>query len=69
MIWSVLGGIFFGLLGIFLFLRPDLVWKITEEWKSYRADGPSNVYCLSMKVGGAAFAVLGIAMILLPFAS
>lgn len=26
------------------FLRPDFVWKLTGEWKSYRADEPSEFY-------------------------
>ncbi len=28
----------------FYFLKPDLIWKITEEGKSYRADEPSDLY-------------------------
>ena len=31
-------------LGMFIFLKPGLVWKLTEEWKSYRADEPSEFY-------------------------
>ena len=54
--WTVLGGILLLALGIFMFFRPDLVWKLTERWKSYRADEPS-----------AAFALVGLAALLLPF--
>ena len=42
--WTVLGGILLLALGIFMFFRPDLVWKLTERWKSYRADEPSDLY-------------------------
>ena len=40
MLWSVGGGILIFALGIFIFLKPDLVWKLTEEWKSYHTDEP-----------------------------
>lgn len=44
MLCSICGGIIFFVFGIFIFLKPDLMWKITEEWKSYRADEPSDLY-------------------------
>ena len=52
---------------IFIFLKPDLVWKLTEEWKSYRADEPSEFYLKVAKIGGISFALFGIIMITLPF--
>ncbi len=66
MLEFVCGGIIFLALGIFFFLKPDLVWKLTEEWKSYRADEPSELYLISTKFGGILFALLGAIMILLP---
>ena len=67
MLWAVLGGIIFFVLGIFIFLKTDVVWKITEQWKSYDADEPSDLYLKSTKAGGALFMLLGIAMAALPF--
>ncbi len=67
MLWSICGGIIILGLGIFIFLKPRLVWKLTEEWKSYRADEPSDLYLKSTKVGGALFALFGVIMIILPF--
>ena len=49
------------------FLKPDLVWKLTEAWKSYRADEPSELYLKTTKIGGILFALLGVVMIILPF--
>lgn len=49
MLWCICGGIIFFALGIFIFLKPDLIWKITEEWKSYSADEPSELYIKSTK--------------------
>lgn len=67
MIWSVSGGVMIFALGMFIFWRPDLVWKLTEEWKSYRADEPSEFYLKVTRIGGILFALFGIIMIALPF--
>lgn len=67
MLWSICGGILFGAYGLFIFLRPDLLWRLTEQWKSYRADEPSELYVKTVRIGGAGFVILGIAMIVLPF--
>ncbi|MFR7831620.1 MAG: DUF6199 family natural product biosynthesis protein [Blautia wexlerae] len=34
---------------MFIFLKPGLIWKLTEEWKSYRADEPSEFYLKATK--------------------
>ena len=65
MLECVCGGIIFLGLGMFIFLKPHLVWKLTEEWKSYRADEPSDIYLTSTKFGGILFALLGAIMIML----
>ena len=67
MLWSIGGGIIIFALGMFIFLKPGLVWKLTEEWKSYRADEPSELYLKCAKIGGISFALFGIIMIILPF--
>jgi len=66
MLWSISGGVIILVLGVFIFLKPDLVWKLTEAWKSYRADEPSEFYLKATKIGGALFALFGIIMIMLP---
>ena len=65
--WTVLAGVVFVALGVFLFVRPDLLWNWTERWKSYRADEPSDLYVKSTKFGGVAFALLGVVISVLPF--
>lgn len=67
MFWMAIVGVVFLLLGVLAFLRPDLIWKVTEQWKSYRADEPSDLYVLSTKVGGVLLALVGIAAIVVPF--
>lgn len=66
MLWSICGGIIILALGVFVFLNPHLVWKLTEEWKSYHADEPSDLYLKSTRIGGVLFALFGVIMIILP---
>lgn len=67
MIWAVIGGIIFIAIGIFLFLKPDLVWELTESWKSYYADAPSDTYLKITKISGIFYALFGVVTIILPF--
>lgn len=67
MFWCIGGGIFFFALGMFLFLKADLVWKLTEEWKSYCADEPSEFYLKVTQISGILLALFGIVVMILPF--
>ena len=63
--WSIGGGIIIFALGMFIFLKPGLIWKLTEEWKSYRADEPSEFY-LKTTNRWYSICLFGIIMIMLP---
>ena len=63
--WVVFAGIVLIGIGAFLFCKPDLIWKLTEEWKSTRADWPSDFYLESTKFGGVLFMLCGIVAIVL----
>lgn len=67
MLFSVLGGMIVFALGMFIFLKPNLVWKLREEWKSSRADEPSELYLKTTKIHGILYALIGMFMIILPF--
>ena len=67
MLKAIFGGLVFVALGAFLFLKPDLYWRLTERWKSYYADGPSDIYIRSTKLGGVLFALIGVAFIIAYF--
>ncbi len=45
--WYPFGCIAFIVGGILIFLKPEWLWALTEQWKSYAADGPSDFYILS----------------------
>ena len=38
--WYPFGCIAFIVGGILIFLKPEWLWALTEQWKSYAADGP-----------------------------
>ncbi len=63
MLQVIIGGAAFIILGLVFFLKPALVWKLTEQWKSYGADCPSELYIKSSKFGGVILVLLGIAMV------
>lgn len=67
MLKVILCGLVFIALGSFLFLKPDLYWRLTERWKSYYADEPSDIYIRSTKLGGVLFALIGVAIIIAYF--
>ena len=52
---------------MFLFWKADLVWKLTEEWKSYCADEPSEFYLKVTPISGILLALFGIVVMILPF--
>ncbi len=65
--WYMLAaGLLMLLIGAFLFSKPQLLWELTEKWKSYYSDEPSDFYLKSTKFGGICFAVAGLAMIIAP---
>ncbi len=59
-IYITLGVVVFICIGLFLFFQPVLFWKITEQWKSYDATEPSELFIKSTKFGGIAF--IGVAV-------
>lgn len=65
MFWYILATIFMTFLGIGIFLKPTLMWNLTERWKSYRADEPSNLYLISTKFGGILIASIGLILTIL----
>ena len=65
MFWAICIGIIIFAIGMFYFLKTDLLWKLTEEWKSDRADEPSELYLIDTKISGILFALFGIIIIIL----
>lgn len=60
--WKILLAIVCIVAGLFMAVKPDTVWEITESWKSKGADGPTDQYRRRVRGAGiflaAAMAVL-----------
>ena len=53
-----IAGIILCLIGLVLTAKPTLVWKLTESWKTEKADAPSGKYLTVLRiVSGAALGV------------
>lgn len=64
---TILLGLFLMICGIFLLWKPDLVWELTERWKTSDSDGPSNLYLVSTRIGGGICILVGATGLILLF--
>lgn len=64
--WSIVLGVVCILIGLFLFLKPQWFWALTERWKSYRAEEPSDFYKTTTRIGGIFFIAMGVVFAFLP---
>ena len=53
------------LLGLFLVIKPDWVYYISESWKSNFNSEPSNLYLVSTKIGGLIVLIIGLVLLIL----
>lgn len=60
-------GIIFIIWGITMFIKPHLLFKITESWKYYSPAEPSDLYIFNAKVGGVFVTLAGIASVVVFF--
>lgn len=59
MIQCIVLGMIIVIVDILIFLKPDLIWELTEKWKSYRADEPSDFYLKKHKVWWNSIYIVG----------
>ena len=57
---SVVGGLFLSVIGIFMLLSPQGVWKATERWQLIKAAGDSPVFMMVLRAVGAVMTVVGL---------
>lgn len=58
-------GILLIVIGILMVFKSGVIWRISESWKSYRAEEPSELYRLSTRVGGILMLLVGVGYIIL----
>lgn len=56
----ILCGIILFIVGCIMLRFPDVIYEITESWKSYSSGEPSDLYRFSTRIGGAVFILVGI---------
>ena len=56
----ILGSIFLVLVGALMLCFPDVVYSITESWKSNASSEPSKLYKLHIRIGGIVCVFIGI---------
>ena len=63
----ILGSIFLLIVGVLMLCFPDVVYCITESWKSNASSEPSGLYKIHIRIGGIACSLVGIAGIIANF--
>ena len=63
----ILGSIFLLIVGVLMRCFPDVVYSITESWKSKSSSEPSGLYKLHIRIGGIACLLVGIAGLIANF--
>lgn len=63
----VLVGILFTIVGITMFVKPKIIFTITENWKNSQNSEPSDLYIFSIRFGGIIVLLIGISSIIVQF--
>ncbi len=61
---KVVAGIFLIIIGCIMLIKPNVMWKITESWKTKTNAEPTDLYIIIIRIGGLILAVGGIITIL-----
>ena len=57
-------GIFLIIMGFVMLIKPNVMWKIAESWKTKTNGEPTDVYMIIVRIGGLILAVGGVIVIL-----
>ena len=60
----IVGAIILLIVGVVMMCFPDIVYEITESWKSNASDGPSDPFKLYTRIEGAFVCLVSIAAII-----
>lgn len=63
----ILGSIFLLIVGVLMLCFPDVVYSITESWKSNASSEPSGLYKIHIRIGGIVCSLVGSAGIIANF--
>ncbi len=57
---KVAGGIFLIIMGGIMLIKPNLMWKVAESWKTKSNSGATDLYILIVRIAGIILAIGGI---------
>ena len=60
---KVVAGIFLTIMGCVMLIKPNVMWKIAESWKTKTNAEPTDLYMIIIRIGGLILAVGGIIVI------
>ena len=60
---KVVAGIFLTIMGCVMLIKPNVMWKIAESWKTKTNAEPTDLYMIVIRIGGLILAVGGIIVI------
>lgn len=63
----IIGSIFLLIVGVMMLCFTEVVYSITESWKSDASSEPSGLYKIHIRIGGIACSLVGIAGIIANF--
>ena len=59
--------IIFFAMGLFHIIRPDLIYRLTQSWKSYSDSDPSRLYTICIRISGVVWIAVGVLCIVYLF--
>lgn len=60
---KIAAGIFLIITGFVMLIKPNVMWKIAESWKTKTNAEPTDLYMIIIRIGGLILAVGGIIVI------
>ena len=60
---KIAAGIFLIITGFIMLIKPNVMWKIAESWKTKTNAEPTDLYMIIIRIGGLILAVGGIIVI------
>ena len=57
---KIAGGIFLIVMGGLMLIKTNLMWKISESWKTKSNSGATDLYILIVRIAGIILAIGGI---------
>lgn len=61
---ELIAGLFLVLIGGVMLIKPKVIWKISESWKTKTKGEPTDLYIMLIRIGGCILVIGGVCAIL-----